>query len=113
MRIRQIVFAAHDLHQSQDVLATLLHLMGPFRDPGVAEFGIDNAVFCFGDQFIEVMSPTQPDTACSRHLDRHLQVVIPVHALGAGPVGVGKLLPGPVQHLLRLRNHRRVLMGRC
>ena len=66
MRIRQIVFAAHDLHQSQDVLATLLHLTDPFRDPGVAEFGIDNAVFCFGDQFIEVISPTQPDTACSR-----------------------------------------------
>ncbi len=70
MRIRQIVFAARDLHQSQDVLATLLGLTHPFRDPGVAEFGIDNAVFCFGDQFIEVIAPTQPDTACSRHLDR-------------------------------------------
>ena len=70
MRIRQIVFAARDLHQSQHVLATLLGLTHPFRDPGVAEFGIDNAVFCFGDQFIEVIAPTQPDTACSRHLDR-------------------------------------------
>ena len=70
MRIRQIVFAAHDLHPSQDMLAALLQLTHPFRDPGVAEFGIDNAVFCFGDQFIEVISPTRPDTACSRHLDR-------------------------------------------
>ena len=70
MRIRQIVFAARDLHQSQLVLANLLGLTHPFRDPGVAEFGIDNAVFCFGDQFIEVISPNQPDTACSRHLDR-------------------------------------------
>jgi hypothetical protein len=37
----------------------------------VAEFGIDNAVFCLGDQFIEVISPTRPDTACGRHLARH------------------------------------------
>jgi hypothetical protein len=70
MRIRQIVFAAHGLHPSQDLLAGLLQLTQPFRDPGVAEFGIDNAVFCFGDQFIEVISPTLPDTACSRHLAR-------------------------------------------
>jgi hypothetical protein len=70
MRIRQIVFAAHDLQTSQDVLAALLQLTPPFRDLGVAEFGIDNAVFCFGDQFIEVVSPTRPDSACSRHLAR-------------------------------------------
>ena len=70
MRIRQIVFAAQDLHRGRDAVAALLQLTPPFRDPGVAEFGIDNAVFCFGDQFIEVISPTRPGTACSRHLDR-------------------------------------------
>ena len=70
MRIRQIVFAAQDLHRGRDTLAALLQLTPPFRDPGVAEFGIDNAVFCFGDQFIEVISPTLPGTACGRHLDR-------------------------------------------
>ncbi|MEN9627332.1 MAG: hypothetical protein RJA10_559 [Pseudomonadota bacterium] len=70
MRIRQIVFAAHDLPAARSVLAALLPLGVPFRDPGVAEFGIDNAVFAFGDQFIEVISPTQPDTACGRHLAR-------------------------------------------
>jgi hypothetical protein len=41
----------------------------------VAEFGIDNAVFAFGDQFIEVISPVQGesgrDGACARHLARH------------------------------------------
>jgi len=71
MRIRQIVFAAHDLAQGRALLASLLQLDPPFRDPGVAEFGLDNAVFCFGDQFIEVVSPVQPDTAAGRHLARH------------------------------------------
>ena len=71
MRIRQIVFAAQDLAASRQALATLLQLSAPFRDPGVAEFGIDNAVFNFGDQFIEVISPTRAGTACGRHLERH------------------------------------------
>ena len=70
MRIRQIVFAAHDLQAASSALAAVLPLGAPFRDPGVAEFGIDNAVFCFGDQFIEVISPTVPSTACGRHLER-------------------------------------------
>ena len=70
MRIRQIVFAAHDLAAGRQALASLLPLGAPFRDPGVAEFGLDNAVFGFGDQFIEVISPTRPDTACGRHLAR-------------------------------------------
>lgn len=71
MRIRQIVFAAQALASSRALLASVLQLPTPFRDPGVAEFGIDNAVFTFGDQFIEVISPTRPDTACGRHLARH------------------------------------------
>ena len=53
MRIRQIVFAAQHLHASREALAVLFDLPPPFRDPGVAEFGIDNAVFTFGDQFID------------------------------------------------------------
>ena len=74
MRIRQIVFAAADLQRSSDLIAKLFGLSAPYADPGVAEFGIANAVFCFGDQFIEVISPTRPnpaDTACGRHLQRH------------------------------------------
>ena len=70
MRIRQIVFAAQDLVASRTALANLLPLGAPFRDPGVGEFGIDNAVFSFGDQFIEVISPSRAGTACGRHLAR-------------------------------------------
>lgn len=71
MRIRQIVFAAQNLARCRDQLAELFGLAEPFRDPGVAEFGIDNVVFAFGDQFIEVISPVQVGTACGRHIERH------------------------------------------
>ena len=70
MRIRQIVFAAAELGVARDILAQVLDLPAPYRDPGVAEFGIDNAVFCLGDQFVEVVSPTRDGTACGRHLSR-------------------------------------------
>jgi hypothetical protein len=71
MRIRQIVFAAQHLQPARELLAQLFELPAPYRDPGVAEFGLDNAVFCLGDQFVEVISPSRPDTACGRHLARH------------------------------------------
>ena len=71
MRIRQIVFVAQNLARGRELLANLLQLDPPFRDPGVGEFGLDNAVFCFGDQFIEVISPIRPDTAGGRYLARH------------------------------------------
>ena len=70
VRIRQIVFVVRDLAASSRRLAELLALDPPFRDPGVAEFGIDNAVFAFGDQFVELVSPVRAGTAAGRHLDR-------------------------------------------
>jgi len=70
MRIRQIVFAAQELPRNAQGLAALLGLDPPFRDPGVAEFGLDNAVFVFGDQFIEIVSPVRPVTTAGRLLER-------------------------------------------
>lgn len=70
LRIRQIVFVVRDLAASSRRLAELFALDSPFRDPGVAEFGIDNAVFAFGDQFLELVAPVRPGTAAGRHLDR-------------------------------------------
>lgn len=70
LRIRQIVFVVRDLATTSRKLAELLGLDPPYRDPGVAEFGIDNAVFAFGDQFIELISPLQGGTAAGRHLER-------------------------------------------
>ena len=70
MRIRQIVFAVRDLAHGRARLASLLGLDPPFRDPDVAVFGIDNAVYVFGDQFVELISPIQEGTAAGRALDR-------------------------------------------
>ena len=70
MRIRQIVFAATELKAGADRLGPLLGLATPYRDPGVAEFGLDNAVFAFGDQFIEIVSPVRDGTSAGRLLAR-------------------------------------------
>jgi hypothetical protein len=42
-----------------------------YRDPLVAEFGLENAMLPIGDQFLEVVSPTRSDSAAARHLARH------------------------------------------
>jgi len=70
MRIRQIVFAAADLKAGAAQLGALLGMDAPYRDPGVAEFGLDNAVFVFGDQFIEIVAPTRSGTTAGRLLER-------------------------------------------
>lgn len=68
--MRQVVLAARELDPVAAALQQSLGLGEPFADPGVAEFGIDNAVFALGDCFIEVISPTGPNTAAGRWLDR-------------------------------------------
>src|SRR3954449_11697349 len=71
VRLRQAVLVAAELDPVADALRRELGLGEPFADPGVGEFGLRNAVFALGDQFIEVVSPTRPDTAAGRHLERH------------------------------------------
>jgi hypothetical protein len=70
MRIRQIVFAAAELKAGAAQLGALLGMDTPYRDPGVAEFGLDNAVFVFGDQFVEIVSPTRSGTTAGRLIER-------------------------------------------
>jgi hypothetical protein len=41
-----------------------------YRDPGVKTFGLQNAIFPVGSQFIEVVSPIQENTAGGRYLER-------------------------------------------
>jgi hypothetical protein len=71
LRIRQIVFAAQDLASTVAQFHSGLGLTVVYRDPLVKEFGLENALMRLGDQFVEVVSPTQPDTAASRHIARH------------------------------------------
>jgi hypothetical protein len=64
------VLAARDLDAVTGELSERLELREPFADPGVAHFGLRNAVFCLGDTFLEVVSPVQEDTAAGRLIER-------------------------------------------
>ena len=63
VRLRQAVLAAAELEPVAEALRSTLGLSEPFRDPGVGLFGLQNTVFALGDCFLEIVSPTQPDTA--------------------------------------------------
>jgi hypothetical protein len=70
LRLRQAVLAARDLDAAVARLRDRLPLGEPYADPGVAHFGLRNAVMALGDTFVEVVSPAQEGTAAGRHLDR-------------------------------------------
>ena len=70
VRLRQAVLAARDLEPAVARLRAELALGEPYTDPGVAHFGLRNAVFAIGDTFLEVVSPAEEGTAAGRLLDR-------------------------------------------
>ena len=70
IRLRQVALVAHDLEAVLADLDEVLGLQVAFRDPGVATFGLVNAVLPVGSQFIEVVSPTRAETAGGRQLER-------------------------------------------
>jgi hypothetical protein len=76
VRLRQVAIAAHDLEAVKADLEAK-GLRDPFRDPGVKEFGLDNAVYPVGDTFLEVVSPVEERTTAGRYLERR----------GVSPVG--------------------------
>jgi hypothetical protein len=61
---------APDLDPVVDELCATFGLQVCFHDPGVAEFGLRNALLLVGDQFIEVLSPVREGTTVQRLLDR-------------------------------------------
>ncbi len=61
---------APDLDPVVDELRSTFGLEVCFNDPGVAEFGLRNALLLVGDQFIEVLSPVREGTTVQRLLDR-------------------------------------------
>lgn len=66
MRLRQIALAATDLGATTAALCDVLGAGEPFRDPGVAVFGLDNAVMPIGETFLEVVSPVRDDATAGR-----------------------------------------------
>jgi len=70
VRLRQAVLVARELDPLVLELQSQLGLEEPFRDAGVGEFGLANAVFAIGDCFLEIVSPIASGTAAGRHLER-------------------------------------------
>lgn len=70
IRLRQIALVARDLDAVTADVRRHLDVDVCFRDPGVAEFGLHNALFRIGDQFLEIVSPTTSGTTAGRLLDK-------------------------------------------
>jgi len=70
MRLRQIALLARDLENTVGDLCAVFGLEVAFRDPGVAAFGLVNAVLPVGDTFLEVVSPARDDASAARLLAR-------------------------------------------
>ena len=70
LRLRQIALVAPELEPAVDELCALFGLEVCFRDPGVAHFGLVNALLPLGNQFVEIVAPTREGTAGGRYLDR-------------------------------------------
>lgn len=68
-RLRQLVFAC-EAQESYSQLQQLLGLGSPFHDPGVSEFGLHNAVFAIGDQFLEIVVPVSDTAPAKRFIER-------------------------------------------
>jgi len=70
MRLRQVALVAADLDAAIAEITTALDLAECRRDPGVAFFGLHNAVLPVGDTFLEVVSPLREGTAAGRFRSR-------------------------------------------
>jgi hypothetical protein len=70
LRLRQIALVARDRDAVVEQLQSELGVGVAFNDPGVATFGLHNAVMPVGNQFVEVVAPVQDNTAAGRYLDR-------------------------------------------
>lgn len=70
MRLRQIALVARSLAPIVEEIQTVFGLEVAYRDPSVSAFGLENAVFPVGRQFLEVVAPVREGTAAGRYLDR-------------------------------------------
>lgn len=70
IRLRQIALVARELEPSVEALTATLGIEIGFRDPGVAVFGLENAVMPIGETFLEVVSPAREGTTAGRYLER-------------------------------------------
>ena len=70
MWVRQIALVAHELDPVVEQLCRVLGLKVAYNDPGVAVFGLVNAVMPVGGEFLEVVQPVKDDASALRYLHR-------------------------------------------
>lgn len=70
MRLRQICLVADKLAPVIDDLRSVMGLGAGYHDKGVESFGLENEVIPIGDNFLEVVAPTQSGTTAGRYMDR-------------------------------------------
>ncbi len=70
IRLRQVALVARDRDQVVSELGAALGVTVCYEDPGIAEFGLHNALMTVGDQFLEVVSPVSEGTTAGRLLDK-------------------------------------------
>jgi Glyoxalase-like domain len=68
--LRQIALVARERDPVVADLEAVLGLEVCYEDPGVAHFGLHNALLAVGSQFLEVVAPIEENTAGGRYLDR-------------------------------------------
>ena len=70
LRLRQICLVAPDLEPAVDAVRAIFGLEVCFRDPAVGKYGLVNALFVFGHQFLEIVAPTRDGTTAGRFIER-------------------------------------------
>ena len=70
LSLRQIALVAAQLAPIEAALVDVFDVMPCHRDPAVAAYGLENVLLPIGQQFLEIVAPTRPDTAAGRFLER-------------------------------------------
>ena len=70
LRMRQIALVARDLDAVEADFRAVLGLEVCHRDPSVGRFGLRNFLMPVGNDFLEVVTPIEEQTAGGRYLDR-------------------------------------------
>jgi hypothetical protein len=70
VRLRQICLVAPALQPAVDDLAAILGLEISYRDPNVGRYGLENALLPVDSTLLEVVAPTEPNTAAGRFIEK-------------------------------------------
>ena len=70
LRMRQICLVARHLAPVAEEFRAVLGLEVCHRDPGVGKYGLENALFPIGHNFLEVVAPVREGTTAGRYLER-------------------------------------------